>query len=125
VLVVRIELWPGGNEQQKRDLGTAFIVNDMAGTRQLGRYNVMLSKWGRPDTPWRVGRVDGFDRLRGSPWDLLRKAITAATGSRNADHALRTKMVRTARHALRGQAALIMEEDGDQEDQYGVVAEAD
>jgi hypothetical protein len=110
MLVIRIELWSGGRQDKKKDLGMLFIVNTGSGTKSLGNYEVMLSKWGHPDVPWRVGSVAGFDRLRGSPWDLMRRAIIAATGQRNQDHGLRQRMVRVARRALYGQSSMFERE---------------
>lgn len=110
MIVVRIELWPGGDRTRSRDLGTAYIVNDGSGGRTLGSYDVMLSMWGKPTVPWRVGRVAGFQRLKGSPWDLLRRAIVAASGSRpGSNPTLQTKMTRVARRAQTGQATFMEE----------------
>lgn len=119
MLVVKVELWPLGNEGNKKNLGTMYIVNSGNGTKSLGHYEIMLSKWGRPEEPYRVGTVTGFDRLKGSPWDLLRRAINAATAHQNGDHGLRKRMVSIARRAVRGQTTMFQEETDDGDDQYG------
>jgi hypothetical protein len=121
MLVIKIELWPLGDQTRKRDLGTMFIVNNGNGNKTLGSYEIMLSKWGSPDVPWRVGVVAGFDRLKGSPWDLMRRAIIAATGQRNQDHGLRQRMVRVARRALRGQDDMFDVPTEEADDLYGSV----
>lgn len=120
MLVIKIELWPGGRKDLKRDMGTMFIVNSGAGTRAMGVYEVMMSKWRKPEEPYRIGVVSGFDRINGSPWELMRRAIVAATDQRRVDAGLRQKMIGIARRALRGQQDMFSapeQDDGDED--YG------
>lgn len=79
---ITIELIPRGDVTQKQHLGTADIINDGTGTRELGNYTVRLSKWGRPNTIWKMSRVTGFRRLKFGPWDLLFLALAATVGKR-------------------------------------------
>jgi hypothetical protein len=102
MIVVKVELWPKGDETQKRSLGTAFIINDGTGTLSHGNYIVMLARMKDATVPWRIGRVMNWARA-GSPWDLLSRAINAATRNRVDDHTLRQMMVRSARRAMSGQ----------------------
>lgn len=83
MIVVIVELWPGGDPARKRHLGTAKIANDGRGTLFDGDYNVTLLKNGRPNQVWRKGRVEGFPRRRLGAWDLLYRALSATVGSRN------------------------------------------
>ena len=41
-LVVRIELWPGGDEARKSVKGTLVISNDGTGSVTMGNYDVTL-----------------------------------------------------------------------------------
>jgi hypothetical protein len=113
VIVVRVELWPLGDESRKRSLGTAFIVNDGTGTAAHGNYKVALMKMKDATQPWRLGRVQRWNR-RGSPWDLLTRAIVSAVRNPITDHALRRDMVRTARRAMSGQRDLFDTEPDDE-----------
>lgn len=111
MIVVKLELWPGGDEQRKRSLGTAFIVNDGTGDARYGNYRVMLGRMRDGTIPWRIGRVFHWNR-RGSPWDLLVKAIMAARDP-SSDHALRREMVAVARRAVGSQLSMdALTEDG-------------
>jgi hypothetical protein len=79
MIVVRIELWPGGDEGRKRLIGQARIANDGSGTAEVGNYDVRLSHSGvyadRPGT-WKRGRVEGHRRSL-SPYHLVIKALDA------------------------------------------------
>ena len=83
MLVITIELWPHGNEKEKKHLGTAWIVNNLKGTLESGDYVVELSKWGRPNEKWKTGHLVGFPRLKLGPWDLLYRALEEVVGRRN------------------------------------------
>lgn len=114
MLVVTIHLWPGGDKTKARHLGTAYIANDMTGTGTLGNYRVMLSKWGDPSAVWKTARVTGFNRLKGSPWELLRRALASTVnGKAGTDPALRREMRTMARAANAGQTTLLEQEEND------------
>lgn len=118
MIVVRMELWPGGDESRKRPLGVAFIVNDGTGTVDRGSYAVMLSRMKDATEPWRLGRVRDWPRRTGSPWDLLVKACAAAMRNRtNMDYTLRRAMMSTARRAMNGQSDMF-EGGEDAEDDF-------
>ena len=87
MIVVKIELWPKGDESRKQDLGVAQITNDQTGTEELGNYMFLLlksPKYARRPGIWRQGRVIGFPRLSraAGPWDLLRGVLNEALGPR-------------------------------------------
>ena len=82
MIVVTVELWPGGDAERKKTLGTAHIINDGTGTVQRGNYDVRLFTWHTPPKVWKRGRVVGFDRLGRGPFDLLYLALRGIVGSR-------------------------------------------
>lgn len=89
MIVVRIELWPGGREAEKREIGVARIAN-VGGTETVGDYDVRLLKspeYAKNPGLWRRGRVEGFPRKRLGPWDLLYRALRATIGERNPEPA--------------------------------------
>lgn len=92
MIIVKIELWPGGFEDhpQKRELQRIFIAN-VGGTAQVGSYDVVIPKsaeYAKRPGIWRKGRVTGFPRLRLGPADLLFRALAACVGDRNREVAL-------------------------------------
>ena len=91
MIVVHVQLWPGGDQSKAKHLGTATITNDGTGDpanrrrgkeSTLGNYRVRLSKRGQPTVRWRDGRVEGFRRKRYGAWDLLYLALRACLGGR-------------------------------------------
>lgn len=114
MIVVKVELWPGGKEDRKTSLGMAFIVNDRTGTRTHGNYTVMLGKIKDATQAYRIGRVVGWAR-RGSPWNLLMLAIAAAEMRPSRDAELRKAMQAVARRAMRGQVEMFEQEEDDGE----------
>lgn len=87
VIVVKLELWPGGDESRTQDLGKAeiFNVTDLA---EISSYGVRLLKGARyskrPGTLYKEGRVDNFPRRdqRWGPWELLALALESTVGYR-------------------------------------------
>jgi len=47
MIVVKIEIWPHGDQQQARLIGSAVIVNDGTGTPEKGNYEIGLSHSGK------------------------------------------------------------------------------
>lgn len=80
MIVVRVELWPLGDESRKTELACAEIYNDASGTNSKGNYVYNLFHKGRA---FRSGKVTGFPRLRLNSWDLLFCALRDAVGHRN------------------------------------------
>lgn len=83
MIVVKVELWPGGDESNKRDLGTAHIWCKSADGKnnEYGEYGVKLLKGAEysndPGGVWRSGKVSIFPRTSKSfgPWELLALAL--------------------------------------------------
>lgn len=83
MLVVKLELWPGGLGVGIKTLGTGVIVNDGTGTPEVASYGVVFAQ-GEYD-PLDVtgdalpcGRVENHLRGRDSVWELVRKALNVA-----------------------------------------------
>ena len=77
MIVCKIELWPGGNEANKRMLGEIIIVNDQTGTADEGNYNVSLTHSGTyygKKGVYKSGRVTGHFRNL-SPYRLVKLAL--------------------------------------------------
>lgn len=84
MLRVKIELWPGGQEANKRDMGTLTIANDGSGDQDMGNYAFSISKWENKGI-WKQGEVKGFNRIKFGAWDLLFRVLREALGFRNGD----------------------------------------
>lgn len=78
MIVVRIELWPHGDQARARQLGVIAITNDGTGTAATGNYEVVASHagnyFGKRKEPYKRGRVRGFLRNL-SPYRLLFRAL--------------------------------------------------
>ena len=89
MIVVRIELWPGGHEVNKREIGAVVIANTGTGGARDGNYAATLAARGqravpvRARRPWRWGAVLDFPRKRLGPYDLLLRALLVCVGDRN------------------------------------------
>lgn len=87
MIVVKLELWPGGDESRAVDLGKAIIAN-ASGLADLSGYEVRLLKGEaysrRPGDLYKAGRVPAFPRKdkRWGPWELLALALEATVGER-------------------------------------------
>ncbi len=87
MIVVKIEMWPGGMEDhpRKRELQRIFITNS-GGTNEIGHYDVKIPKspeYARRGGIWKSGRVVDFPRLRLGPADLLLRALVACIAGRS------------------------------------------
>jgi hypothetical protein len=86
-VVVKIEMWPGGDPDKKYDLGHVIICN-VGGTEEIGEYDVALFKsatYARKGGKWRTGKVRGFSRRRLGPYDLVLRALIAAIRDRSSE----------------------------------------
>lgn len=81
MIVVKMELWPGGDKAGKRALGVIVIANDGTGTDGSGNYRFSLSHagryFGKRKEPWKSGKVRGFVCSL-SPYRLLARCLKAA-----------------------------------------------
>jgi len=77
MVVVRIELWPLGQQDKAILLGVCNIVNDGGGDSIFGDYDVQLShagKYIRKKGIWKEGRITHHRRSL-SPYHLVYAAI--------------------------------------------------
>lgn len=96
MIVIRIELWPGGSHERRKTIAVGTIANT-GGTEARGEYGARfygagngatrdishvyekLARVGRdPREPWRVAYVKGFPRKREGAWALLMLALIEA-----------------------------------------------
>lgn len=84
MIVIRVEMWPGGDRARAYPLGSAHIINDGTGTRTRGNYIVKL--FGKQDRPLEpAGAVARFPRAAMHVWDLIYCCLRATRGRRNGD----------------------------------------
>lgn len=87
MVVVKLEMWPQGDEKKAFLLGRTYIGN-IGGTDTLGDYAVAVCRKGSievPNTLWpggpaptRTGLVTGYPRLAYNVWRLVARALLAA-----------------------------------------------
>lgn len=79
MVVVKVELWPGGDQSQKRDIGCIMIANDGSGDHETGSYEAAIAHggayFGKPGV-YKQGKVTGFNRKL-SPYHLLARVLKA------------------------------------------------
>lgn len=83
MLVVKIELWPGGVEEEAQTVGLMQIINDDSGSYGQGNYDARILQWQRSNKSWKEGRVEAFPRAKLSHWDLVYRALKSMVGYRN------------------------------------------
>lgn len=93
MLVIKIELWPFGQESKKRELGRAHIINDSTGTLEIGNYKVILFKSeeyskNNAGKVYKKGEVLSFNRLTESPWQLLKLALDNVLNKKNTKNSI-------------------------------------
>lgn len=87
MLVLRLEMWPKGDETRAREIGRTYIYND-GGTLTRGDYEVRVCRRNRyevePGTVSegskfaRFGSVRGYPRLRFNVWRLVLRCLSAS-----------------------------------------------
>lgn len=78
MLVVKIELWPYGDERRAREIGRLHIINKGdSSTPQRGNYLTRLLRKGSTKTVQRTAEVLNHPRLSAPVWKLVRKALEA------------------------------------------------
>lgn len=81
MIVVKVEIWPRGHSEFRRELASAHIINDGTGTATRGNYLIKL--FNRRGALWRTGRLTGFARKRFLALDLLMLCLVAVLGGRH------------------------------------------
>lgn len=73
MIVVKIELWPFGDESRAKLLHVGHIWNTGQGDLVTGEYQASFH--GKRGGGWRQGAVTGFKRQRRTAWELLYLAL--------------------------------------------------
>jgi len=93
MVVVKVELWPGGLEDQAEELSRMYIANTGSSPHpDIGNYNVALMRKGAKNPPWKIGfggndttkpqregSVENHPRKQ-HVMHLVRKALTSILG---------------------------------------------
>lgn len=79
MLVIKIELWPYGDQSKSKILGTSLICNDGTGDKETGNYYAVF----KDDKEERKCEVKGFPRLKLNAFDLLYRCLRESFGERN------------------------------------------
>lgn len=83
MLVIKIELWPGGDEDLAQELHRGYIWNDATGTLDKGNYQAQFLEKGKKlkgKSIWKKGEIKNFPRKRLLAWDLLALTLIKALG---------------------------------------------
>ena len=88
MIVVKVELWPFGIEERKREIGSFTIANvgpsPEQDNNQVCSYKYRFKTAGKPPRKkWKEGVIHGFPRLRRNVYDLIYRALKDAVGDRN------------------------------------------
>lgn len=71
MIVIKVEVWPGGNEKRATEIARGTLANDLTGTEEKGNYVAeFISKEGILR-----GRVTGLERKQNSIWRTIRHAL--------------------------------------------------
>lgn len=88
MLVVKIEMWPGGDGRKAREIGRTYIAN-RGGTDERGDYEAAVCRRGTTQIPqdWtcchldpkatRTGWVEDYPRLSYNVWRLIIRSLRA------------------------------------------------
>ena len=83
MLVVKVELWPGGDRSRSKTLGSGVIANDGTGDTKIGNYDAAFGPGLAPRPEQCSGsRVTGFRRTGNKMrfWHLVTASLVAAFG---------------------------------------------
>lgn len=84
MIVVKVEIWPRGNEGKAFELSRAYIANDAKTSAktdgEYGSYDAkfMQSFQFNPNKIWKKGRAENIHRKRRGVWDILFVALRSA-----------------------------------------------
>lgn len=77
MIVVKVEIWPKGDEKSARELTRAYIANDVVTSIRTkgsyGSYNAdfMQSAQFNPKKVWKKGRAENVHRTKRGVWDII------------------------------------------------------
>lgn len=78
MIVIKVELWPGGNEARAQEIARGRIANDGTGTLASGNYRAAFTSEVSADRYLRKADIQNFPRRRKNVWELIRRALEAA-----------------------------------------------
>lgn len=86
MIVVKVEMWPHGDEAKKREIGRTYIYNAGGGLKR-GNYEARVCRKGKTAYKLedlrsgkgftRTGRVENYPRLSYNIWRLVIQALRA------------------------------------------------
>jgi hypothetical protein len=83
MVVVKVEMWPRGNESESYSLGTLTIALDPGtSTPTLRNYTWRITRF-RDKGTWKSGRIEGHTPKTRGPWDLIFRILKGVVGYRN------------------------------------------
>ena len=82
MIVVKIELWPGGDPGRCREIGRMTLTNLGTGTEYRGNYIARVMRRGTEETVQREAAIEGHARKAAPIWHLVQKALDGAFGRR-------------------------------------------
>jgi hypothetical protein len=77
MIVIRVELWPGGDRDRARSLGFASITNDGSGTDTSRNYDITVYSGGKP-RKMKSGRLENWNSKKVSAWRTVLAALNKA-----------------------------------------------
>jgi hypothetical protein len=81
MIVLKIEMWPRGEEARAYPLGSARIWNNATGTASIGNYGFKLFR--KDGRQYKEGVITKFPRKRLLVWDLLFRILHLQFAERN------------------------------------------
>jgi hypothetical protein len=84
MIVVKVELWPMGNEEKAKELSRAYIANDYETSKktkgEYGSYDAkfMQSILFNPKKIWKKGRAENVHRKKRGVWDIIYLCLKSA-----------------------------------------------
>lgn len=85
MIVVKIEMWPGGNKLRCHEIGRMYIANDGSGSGDRGNYDAVVCRRGTTENPMegnvkptRTGRVVDYPRTSYNVWRLISRCLRSA-----------------------------------------------
>ena len=80
MLVLKLEIWPRGDEDRAKEIGRTYITNDGSGSTRRGNYDACVCRRGTRRPPpggtfTREGRVEMYPRRSYNVWRLIIRAL--------------------------------------------------
>lgn len=84
MLVMQIQMWPGGDKTKAYPMGTITVAldEDLTVSDNFRGYQWRITTFNGKKT-WKKGTIEGHTPNSKGPWDLLFRVLRKAVGSRN------------------------------------------